>query len=115
MMQIPKVDVPEGTSGSWKVERFTVSKKDAEWFNLRNAISGRGENVGRDIEPGAYTKLVSGGNIVMSDTPAEMRDHQSPILHAKDHCLINGLGLGMIANAMLLKPEVLTVTVIEKS
>ncbi len=112
---IPKVDVPEGVSGKWAIERFIVSDDEAKWANLRSAISGGGIGGGRGISPGTYTKLTYGGsrNVVMSDTPAEMRDHMMPVIKAQGHCLVNGLGLGMVANAMLQKPEVFSVTVIE--
>ncbi len=30
-----KVDVPEGESGDWKIERFTVSDKDISIHNIR--------------------------------------------------------------------------------
>lgn len=35
---IPLVDVPEGKYGPWKVERFTVSKAEADLYNLRLAV-----------------------------------------------------------------------------
>lgn len=49
----------------------------------------------------------------MSDTPDEMRDHYEPVRRARGNILINGLGLGMVLNACLLKPEVEHATVIE--
>lgn len=102
---LPKVDVPEGASGNWAVQRFSVTKEDAMFFNLRAGIRG--------ISPGHYTRLVCGATVVMSDTPAEVWDHIAPVANAHDDCLVNGLGLGMVANAMLLKDAVKSVTVIE--
>lgn len=104
---IPLVDVPEGKSGSWAVERFSVSKEDAGFFNIGNR--------GRAILPGSYTRLMCGRCVVMSDTPAEMWDHMAAVANAHDDCLVNGLGLGMVINAMLLKEAVKSVTVIERS
>jgi hypothetical protein len=49
----------------------------------------------------------------MSDTPAEMRDHREAARRAHGSCLINGLGLGMILAAVLRKPDVTDVTVVE--
>jgi len=37
----------------------------------------------------------------MSDTPAEMTDHYSFVRQAKGNVLINGLGIGMVLNAIL--------------
>jgi len=108
-----RVNVPEGQSGDWKVEKFKVSKEEASFHNLRSTFSFGGR--GRTIQSGDYTKLTRNGTIVMSDTPAEIRDHSYFIYQAKGHVLINGLGLGWIVEALFQKKEVKTITVIEKS
>lgn len=54
-----------------------------------------------------------GGRLWMSDVPDERRDHWSPRHHAKGNVLIGGLGLGMVALACALKPEVERLTVVE--
>ena len=60
--------------------------------------------------------MLSRGRVtVMSDTPAEVRDHLPVIRRAHGSVLIVGLGLGMVARAIGLKPEVTKVTVIELS
>jgi spermidine synthase len=51
----------------------------------------------------------------MSDTVDEIRDHLGPIRRATGKCLVNGLGLGMVLQGMLNKPEVEHVTAIEIS
>jgi len=102
---IPKVTVPEGVSGCWAVERFTVT----EHGSMMSYITGRG----RGTPQGEYTRLTCGRCVVMSDTPDEMRDHWQAVRNARGECLIHGLGLGMVVNACLLKPEVSKVTVIE--
>jgi hypothetical protein len=112
MSTLTKVDIPEGESGDWKVERFSVSEDEARFFNLRASIKGNGH---RMIQVGEYTKLTHRGHIVMSDTPAEMRDHWQPVNKAKGKVLINGLGLGMVAEACLRKTDVEHVTVTEIS
>jgi hypothetical protein len=109
---IPNSDMPEGTCADWKIERFTVTEKDARWENLHNAIHGIRD---WDINPGVYTRLVCGKSVVMSDTPGEKRSHLPAIRHAQGHVLVNGLGLGLIVSAMFKKPEVKKITVIEIS
>lgn len=110
---IPNVDVPEGQSGSWRVERFTVNDQDIQLHNLRCLFhTGQG---GRIMEPGTYTRLMHGGGIVMSDTPAEKRDHHRAVAMAHGIVLLNGLGLGMVLNACLLKSEVTRAIVVEIS
>lgn len=115
-----KVDVPEGESGLWRVERFRVTEDDVAIHNMRCAFSpGMGR---RGIDPGAYTSLVRGGAVIMSDTPAEISDHMEPVwqvrrlVKAGTHptCLVHGLGLGMIARALLLEGAH-SVTVVEQS
>lgn len=100
-----KVTVPEGSKGDWVVERFTVDRED-----FHSLFAGRAVPVGQ-----TFTRLMRGGTLVMSDTPAEMRDHMEPVYKAKGSCLINGLGLGMVLQAVLAKPEVTDVTVVEIS
>lgn len=102
-----QVDVPEGKSGEWRVERFDISFiKEAALANIRDST----------ILPGTYTRLMLGrswDNPIMSDTVKEIRDHLTIIHNAEKHVLINGLGLGMVAQACLLKSEVEKVTVVE--
>lgn len=100
---IKPVQVPEGVSGAWRVERFEVTANSFELIRL-----GR-----RAPCPGNYTRLMRGRQLVMSDTPAEMWDHYEPVRRAKGHCLINGLGLGMVACAMAPKCE--NIVVVEQS
>lgn len=109
---IPKSIVPEGESGDWKVIKFEVDKEDAEFFNLRQMMD---YVFGRNVEPGNYTKLINSKEIVMSDTPAEVRDHFQFYHEAYGNVLINGLGLGLIARAVLLKSNVDKVTINELS
>jgi len=112
-MEKYKVGLPEGQQGNWCVERFTVSKDDAKFDALRSIVKGHG----RCVPSGTYTRLTRNGsfmnNTIMSDTPDEIRDHLAPIHRATGHCLINGLGLGVVLQAMLEKPEVEHVTVVE--
>jgi hypothetical protein len=104
---IPNVNLPEGSCGPWTISKFTIGT-DPEIFNLRLAMSGRG------ISPGKYTRLTHAERgVVMSDTPAEKRDHYSFVRAATGNVLINGLGIGMCLNALLMKDCVENVTVVE--
>lgn len=102
-----KVDVPEGVSGIWRVERFDVGEHDLG--RLSFAMDGR------PIPPGTYTRLMRGGHLVMSDTPAEVCDHYEAIRRATGRVLVHGLGIGMVLKAVLEKPDVTHVDVVEKS
>ena len=104
--------VPEGTAGRHSVQRFTISKDGAAMFNLGLMINGIGH---RRVVTGEFTRLVREGTHfpIMSDTLAELTDHIPPVQNATGHCLIAGLGLGMVAEACLRKPQVTSVTVVE--
>lgn len=105
------VNVPCGISGEWRVEEFTVSQKDANLFNMRASFHPGA----REIVPGKYKRLMRDRTVVMSNTPAEINDHRWFIDDAHGNILITGLGLGVVLTALLGKPDVKSITVIEIS
>lgn len=98
-----KVQIPVGEMGNYKIERFTVTGKEFQGFGARY------------VPPGEYTRLMRGGQLVMSDTPDEMNDHYSFVRKAKGNVLIAGLGIGMVLYNLLEKADVTHVDVIEIS
>ena len=102
-----------GKLGDWKIEKFTVTKKEAQFYNIGLMFKPGGSS--QCILPGNYTRLMHKGHVVMSDTPAEIRSHLSVINRAKGNVLLNGLGLGVVLGAILGKEEVNHVTVVEIS
>ena len=65
----------------------------------------------RAATPRLYYKRPT--NVVMSDTPDEYADHTEAIERASGRVLINGLGIGMVLKAMLAKPSVTHIDVVE--
>lgn len=106
-----KVDVPEGTSGAWKVKRFTVSEEQGRHDAVMSMFGGHG----RHVPAGTYTGLYRGGEPIMTDTPDEIRDHRRFMRTATGNVLIAGLGLGMVLQGCAVKSDVKSVTVIELS
>lgn len=106
-----KVDVPLGKVGDWSI----IKKQVGELQAARMAMMSMTKPYGRYVPAGEYTTLMRGPTLVMSDTPDEIRDHMGAISNARGRCLINGLGIGMVLNAMLMNDAVTFVTVIEKS
>ncbi len=112
LKELCKVNIPEGRSGKWYVEKFEV-KNDVEHaiFNIHS--------MGRSVPVGTYTRLMydhGWHNPMMSDTPAEMHDHATAIYKIErlgGRVLINGLGLGCILKATLSFPNVERVDVVE--
>jgi spermidine synthase len=100
--------IPEGVSGAYRIEHFTVTPEDSERTRIR---AWRDEYV----ESGDYTRLMRGRTVVMSDTPLEVRTNRPILIAATGRVLINGLGIGMVLKRILAKPEVERVTVVELS
>ncbi len=104
--------VPDIKGENWEIETFEVDTNSLQ-YAIHAINSG-----GRTCDPGTYKRLMyTGGtwkDTMMSNTPAEIRDHNKFLLAAKGHVLINGLGLGIIIEALLLDSDVTKITVIEK-
>ena len=113
-MNFIPVNIPDGQSGEWRIDTFTVTEEGAKWHNLRCLMNGNY----RAIIPGTYKRLSRGGYLVMTNTPAETRDHYPFISACKrlgGDVLINGLGLGMALSEILKLSNITSVTVIEIS
>lgn len=108
-----RVDVPEGTSGDWTIERFSVSKEN-EARQILRAIINRD---GRCVPAGDYTKLMCADEIIMSDTPDEIWDHWELFERSKrvETIRIHGLGLGMASAGVIRKLRVRKLDVVEIS
>lgn len=103
-------DIPNGKSGNWKIETFEVFENSIQY--LRCAL----QPGCRTAKPGKYKRLLHNRNTIMSNTPAELRDHSLFVRKAKGKVLINGLGLGCCLAELLNKPKKITsITVIEIS
>ncbi len=107
------VTIPTGESGEWRIIRFRVDHVGAQLHNLRELL----HRSSRVIQPGMYTRLERKGqwDPVMSDTPAERRDHHAVVMMATGHVLVTGLGIGFVIAAIARKPGVDSITVVEKS
>lgn len=96
-----KVSIPEDSIGDWKIEHHTVGGDEAKSGRM---YACNPSSMGRYVPEGTYTGLKHKGNLWMSDTPDEIRDHMTPIHEAQrrgGHILINGLGIGMVTAAVL--------------
>ncbi len=105
------VIVPDGVCGEWRIETFEVDEsasRKTEFQALKNC------NALLRVLPGTYKRLMRGNTVVMSNTRMEVITNHEIVAEAKGRVLINGLGLGMILHAVLKKPEVTEVWVVEK-
>jgi hypothetical protein len=99
--------IEPGSLGSVRVDVVTPAPTHdrAALLSLtRNGNFGVGES---------YTRLFVGSSMVMSDTPDEYRDHITAIYQAHGRVLVHGLGLGCYLRAILTKPTVEHVDVVE--
>ena len=107
------VTVPQGTSGSVAVTRFAVSAAEATLAASKEARYGRYVHTGA----GTYTGLFRRGGLWMSDTPSEQRDHYKFLHQAMNRrarrVLVTGLGLGMVAAALLHMDHVEHIDIVE--
>lgn len=109
MFDTMAVTVPEGVSGNVKIRRITAGPP-----SLRDLIRMDTRIVPEGFH---FTALYRNGDLWMSDTPAERRDHYPAMRKAQQlsarRVLINGLGLGMIVNGLLTLPHVEHIDVVE--
>ena len=101
-----------GTVGEARVEHFTVDAEASAFTRIRQACNPRRDEY---VPEGRYVRLFVGPQLVMSDTPMELRSNRDAVHHAHGDVLIGGLGLGVITLPILCKPDVRSVTVIERS
>jgi hypothetical protein len=122
--------------GRWQISRFTIAdhdvkralgrnigrSKSAEEVDMRNArIVPPGEYVSlrRRATPEEGSALYEDGTPfdgwvpIMSDTPSEIHEHDDAFERAHGNVVITGLGLGVVVSALLAKPEVEHITVVE--
>ena len=91
----------DASVGSARVERFSVEDK------FKSFMSG--------VAEGEYVRLFVNGSLAMSNTDMELRTNRNFILDAHGDVLIGGLGIGGIVFCIQDKPEVKSITVLEKS
>lgn len=96
--------------GIAKISLFEFNPKDNPLFTLRNLR----EPPMFAIREGKYVRLSINGQLMMSDTGMERISNKPFIRNAAGHVLIAGLGIGLIIHNILDKPNVRSITVIEK-
>lgn len=98
--------------GNWLIKEFEVTENEADFFNMRMRFQGKEDQC---IRAGKYLRLeqISTGYVVMSNTPMECDSNKIAYEMAHGSVLMAGLGMGMILEAILSKPEVTHVRIIE--
>lgn len=104
-----EINIPDSKQGDAEIDTFIVTKED-EKFQMIQAYK-----TGRYVSAGIYKRLKINGETMMSNTPDEIYDHRCFIARASGSVLINGLGLGVCLTAIMNKPEITDITVIESN
>lgn len=105
--------IPAGESRLWLITKVNLPKG--------KLVIHDGEYI--DTPPGVYTflrrltnaTLLSGGDVVMEDTPHELKTHLGFVMRGHGKVLVTGLGLGCVVRGLLANPRVEHVTCIENS
>ena len=104
--------VPCGRRGPWAVEEFEISEREARFHNGMASFRPGGRVF--QVRPGRYKRLLHAHRgVVMSNTPMEVMTNRQALNASRGFVLINGLGMGMLLEAVLAKPEVERVRVVE--
>lgn len=96
------------SKGCAEIVKYQINMKESRFFNIR-----QGNSLGYTY-PGTYVKLLVNNQLMMSDTSLERKTNIDFVRKAEGRVLIAGLGVGLILKAILDKPEVSEVWVIEK-
>jgi hypothetical protein len=109
-----QVTMPAMENGDWKIDIITL---DEEKLGIWGGVSMEEYLMGRQVLPGTYRRLKFQDEVWMTDTPAEIEDHEGAFKALKRHraksALITGLGLGMVVQAALRTPTMRRVSVVE--
>lgn len=103
----------EGISGDYKIQFFELNEERVKNLQFNSMFSFSYREY-RDIKPGQYVKLSNSKHVWMSDTQMEKTTNSEFIENAKGDVFISGLGIGLVLPPLLKKPEVTSITVLEK-
>jgi spermidine synthase len=105
-MFVPMIDViPKGQLGAASIDHIDV--QDIDIWNARLT--------GSRTTPGRYCRLTVNNELMMTDTRDEQISNYRLCWRACGDVLITGLGIGMVLIPLCRKPEVASVTVVERS
>lgn len=104
--------LPKGKRGTTQIEHFTLKEKDIFLDNLRFLRNGMRFMTAK---PGKYVRLITDEGLQMSDTCMEWRTNVGFLRAAHGDVLIAGLGIGFVLVPLLKKPDVRSITVVEKN
>lgn len=103
--------IPPGKVGKYSVTKFIITPEMSELTRYRSLIDNRIN----PVPAGEYTRLSCGDVIWMTDTPDEIIEIDQVLRNISGKVRLNGLGLGVAAEYVLLKSEVTKVIAVDIS
>jgi hypothetical protein len=104
--------VPIGKAGPWRID--TVEIPDSFETTMANMRMARDGNAYAMYKPGWYKRLSHAARgTVMSNTPMEINTNYEAYAAATGRVLVGGLGMGMLLEGLLHKPDVSFIRVLE--
>lgn len=104
--------IPEGRVRGAVIEHRVITEDDSRLSLVRAVVTGRRDEY---TSPGTICVLTVDNVLMMSDSDMERRSNTPFIRAARGDVLIGGLGMGMVVSALMRKPGVRSITVIERS
>ena len=98
--------------GDFKLEHFEITEEALRLEKIRSIFNRNRDFDGQ--EPGNSVRLKYKDTVLMSDTQMERNTNSWFVYKAHGDILIGGLGIGLIILPILNRPEVKSITVIEK-
>lgn len=110
--ELGTVRAPDSKRGLWEIDTLEIVDNAALYMaNFRYVRDGYAYCVAR---PGTYRRLTHEQHgVVMSTTPMERNTCSDFVCAATGRVFVTGLGLGMVLDALLAKPEVTFIRVVE--
>lgn len=89
--QLYKNEVEE--RGVAKIKKYTISREDAQMFNLRCIFNNHPTEM---VSPGEYVRLSINGELFMTDTQMEKKTNEKFVNSANGEVMVAGLGIGLV-------------------
>lgn len=107
--------IPEGWAGLWYIRKQHYPQPVATRHRGKAVTLPRGTYTFLHRLTDATIYAEPAGEVVMEDTPFELRTHLGFVMRARGRVLVTGLGLGCVVRGLLANPAVAHVTCIENS
>lgn len=107
--------IPEGESYLWLITKLNFPEGKLCYRHWKPITLPRGTYTYLTFLTDEKLLRTPPGEVVMEDTPFELRTHLGFVMNAYGRVLVTGLGLGCVIRGLLVNPDVEHITCIENS